>query len=41
MVINTNIAAKVSATNLNNSTNLLNASLARLSSGSKTRFAGR
>jgi flagellin len=35
MVINTNIAAKVSANNLDKSTNLLNASLARLSSGSK------
>jgi flagellin len=35
MVINTNIAALTSATNLNQSTNMLNASLARLSSGSK------
>jgi len=35
MVINTNIAAQVSATNLMNSTTGLNASLARLSSGSK------
>ena len=35
MVINTNIAALSSANNLNNSTNMLNASLARLSSGSK------
>jgi len=35
MVINTNIAASVSANNLNNSTNMLNESLARLSSGSK------
>ena len=35
MVINTNIAATVSATNLNHSTNMLNQSLARLSSGSK------
>jgi len=35
MVINTNIAALSSAQNLNNSTNMLNQSLARLSSGSK------
>jgi flagellin len=35
MVINTNIAALNSAQNLNNSTNMLNQSLARLSSGSK------
>jgi len=35
MVINTNIAALTSANNLNNSTNALNSSLARLSSGSK------
>jgi flagellin len=35
MVINTNIAALTSANNLDNSTNALNASLARLSSGSK------
>ncbi|HEX3799039.1 MAG TPA: flagellin [Verrucomicrobiae bacterium] len=35
MVINTNITALTSANNLNNSTNMLNASLARLSSGSK------
>jgi flagellin len=35
MVINTNIAAQVSATNLMQSTTGLNASLARLSSGSK------
>jgi flagellin len=35
MVINTNIAASVAASNLNQSTNLLNESLARLSSGSK------
>jgi len=35
MVINTNISAIQSANNLNNSTNMLNASLARLSSGSK------
>jgi flagellin len=35
MVINTNIAALNSANNLNQSTNMLNASLARLSSGSK------
>src|SRR6202012_5250755 len=35
MVINTNIAALTSAQNLNNSTNMLNESLARLSSGSK------
>jgi len=35
MVINTNIAALSSAENLNNSTNMLNQSLARLSSGSK------
>ncbi len=35
MVINTNIAALNSANNLNNSTNMLNESLARLSSGSK------
>jgi flagellin len=35
MVINTNIAALTSANNLNNSTNMLNQSLARLSSGSK------
>jgi flagellin len=35
MVINTNIAALNSAQNLNNSTNMLNESLARLSSGSK------
>jgi len=34
-VINTNIAAQTSATNLNRSSKLLNASLARLSSGSK------
>jgi flagellin len=35
MVINTNIAALNGANNLNNSTNMLNESLARLSSGSK------
>jgi flagellin len=35
MVINTNIAALTSANNLNASTNMLNESLARLSSGSK------
>jgi flagellin len=35
MVINTNIAASISANNLNASTNKLNESLARLSSGSK------
>jgi flagellin len=35
MVINTNIAALNSADNLDNSTNMLNQSLARLSSGSK------
>jgi flagellin len=35
MVINTNVAALTSANNLNTSTNLLNQSLARLSSGSK------
>ncbi|MGD1085141.1 MAG: flagellin [Verrucomicrobiota bacterium] len=35
MVINTNIAASISANNLDQSTNMLNASLARLSSGSK------
>jgi flagellin len=35
MVINTNIAALNSATDLNNSTNMLNESLARLSSGSQ------
>ena len=35
MVINTNIAALTSAQNLNNSTNMLNESLARLSSGSQ------
>jgi flagellin len=35
MVINTNIAALTSADNLNNSTNMLNQSLARLSSGSQ------
>src|SRR5580700_91560 len=35
MVINTNIAALTSAENLNKSTNMLNESLARLSSGSK------
>ncbi len=35
MVINTNIAALTSANNLNRSTNMLNESLARLSSGSK------
>ncbi len=35
MVINTNIAALTSANNLDNSTNMLNQSLARLSSGSK------
>lgn len=35
MVINTNIAALTSAQNLDNSTNMLNESLARLSSGSK------
>jgi len=35
MVINTNIAALTSANNLNKSTSMLNASLARLSSGSK------
>jgi len=35
MVINTNISALNSANNLNNSTNMLNESLARLSSGSK------
>lgn len=34
MVINTNIAALTSANNLNQSTNMLNESLARLSSGS-------
>jgi len=34
MVINTNIAALTAANNLNESTNMLNASLARLSSGS-------
>jgi flagellin len=34
-VINTNIAAQTSANNLNKSTSLLNASLARLSSGNK------
>src|SRR5271169_4268767 len=35
MVINTNTAAQTAANNLNNSTHMLNASLARLSSGSK------
>jgi len=35
MVINTNIAALTAANNLNQSTNMLNESLARLSSGSK------
>jgi flagellin len=35
MVINTNIAAQIGANNLNQSTNMLNQSLARLSSGSK------
>ncbi|HWD19084.1 MAG TPA: flagellin [Verrucomicrobiae bacterium] len=35
MVINTNIAAQTAANNLNKSTNALNESLARLSSGSK------
>jgi flagellin len=35
MVINTNIAASVGASNLNRSSNMLNESLARLSSGSK------
>src|ERR1700691_3580712 len=35
MIINTNIAAQTSATNLANSTSMLNKSLARLSSGSK------
>jgi flagellin len=35
MVINTNTAAEISANNLNQSTNMLNQSLARLSSGSK------
>src|ERR1700761_6489925 len=35
MVINTNIAAQTAANNLNTSTNMLNESLARLSSGSK------
>ena len=35
MVINTNIAASIGASNLNKSTSLLNESLARLSSGSK------
>ncbi|MGD1085142.1 MAG: flagellin [Verrucomicrobiota bacterium] len=35
MVINTNIAATISANNLDQSTNMLNESLARLSSGSK------
>jgi len=35
MVINTNIAASVGASNLNRSTSMLNESLARLSSGSK------
>ena len=35
MVINTNIAAQTAANNLNHSTTMLNASLARLSSGSK------
>jgi flagellin len=35
MVINTNMAAITSANNLNNSTNMLNESLAELSSGSK------
>ncbi len=35
MTINTNISAQISATNLSNSTNMLNQSLARLSSGSK------
>jgi flagellin len=34
MVINTNVAAQTAATNLNNSTNMLNSALARLSSGS-------
>jgi flagellin len=35
MTINTNISAEISATNLSNSTSMLNQSLARLSSGSK------
>jgi len=35
MIINTNIAAETSATNLANSTNMLNKALAELSSGSK------
>jgi flagellin-like hook-associated protein FlgL len=35
MVINTNVAALTSANNLNNSTSMLNQSLARLSSGSQ------
>ncbi len=35
MVINTNISAQVSARNLNDSSVMLNRSLARLSSGSK------
>ena len=35
MVINTNTAASIGASNLNKSTNLLNESLSRLSSGSK------
>jgi len=35
MVINTNIAAQIGASNLDQSTNMLNQSLARLSSGSK------
>jgi flagellin len=35
MVINTNISASIGANNLNKSTNMLNQSLARLSSGSK------
>jgi flagellin len=35
MTINTNISAQISATNLSNSTTMLNQSLARLSSGSK------
>ena len=35
MVINTNMAATISASNLDQSTNMLNESLARLSSGSK------
>ena len=35
MVINTNIAAQIGANNLDQSTNMLNQSLARLSSGSK------